>query len=111
MTAFTKGSGRIMTFHGTLGEVQFAEENGNTTIKVLAYTKEPIIYNTDDLEKDTAGFGHGGGDYFLCEQLYDMIMGNSSASTSLEASIESHLMALAAEESRKTGKVVEIEHK
>ena len=111
MTAFTKGSGRIMTFHGTLGEIQFAEDNGNTTIKVLVYTKEPIIYNSNDLEKDTAGFGHGGGDYFLCDQLYDMITGNASASTTLEASIESHLIALAAEESRKSGKAVDIIHK
>ena len=65
----------------------------------------------DELAHDAAGFGHGGGDYFLCKQLYDMIKCGAKAQTTLESSVESHLMALAAEESRKTGKPVKIIHK
>lgn len=110
MTAFTHGSGRIMTFHGTLGEIQFDSE-AEKPIKLLVFGKEPEVFTMNELAHDAAGFGHGGGDYFLCKQLYDMIKCGAPANTTLDASVESHLMALAAEESRKTGKPVKIVHK
>ena len=111
MTAFTHGSGRIITLHGTLGEIKFTDDAGKDAIQLLVFGKEPKSYSMDDIAKDAAGFGHGGGDYFLCKQLYDMIKGGAKANTTLTASVESHLMALAAEESRKTGKPVKIIHK
>lgn len=43
---------------------------------------------------------HGGGDFKLVEALYNMLEGNAGLETSLEASVESHLMGIKAEESR-----------
>ena len=43
---------------------------------------------------------YGGGDAKLVEALYDMMEGNAGLETSLEASVESHLMGIKAEESR-----------
>ena len=44
----------------------------------------------------------------LIESLYEMAAEGKNAPTSLESSVESHLIALAAEESRKSGKVVKV---
>ncbi len=49
------------------------------------------------------GYGHGGGDKQLKGALYDVLEGNATAFTSLETSIESHLMGICAEESRTNG--------
>lgn len=111
MTAFTAGHGRIMTLHGTLGEIKFYGDDREDAVHLLVYGKEPQVFYVKDLASGNTGYDHGGGDYMLCQQLYDMIYGNTPCTTSLEASIESHLIAIAAEQSRKTGLPVQIEHK
>ena len=62
--------------------------------------------------------GHGGGDSRMMEYLCKVISsGEGNALTSVDASVESHVMALAAEESRKhegasiTLKEFEVNHK
>lgn len=52
------------------------------------------------------GATHGGGDEHLIEHLYGMLTGEISLETSLEHSIESHLMGIAAEDSRLAGGVL-----
>lgn len=47
-----------------------------------------------------------GGDFALIHSLYDMLEGKSSSATALEASVESHLMGIAAEDSRKQNGVL-----
>ena len=66
--------------------------------------KEEII----DLNVEESEFaGHGGGDAGLAEQFCDLIAsGGGNALTSIDASVESHVMALAAEESRVRGGVM-----
>ena len=49
------------------------------------------------------GYGHGGGDNGIINALYDILCGNTTAETTLDASIESHLMGIRAEESRLQG--------
>ena len=46
-----------------------------------------------------AGWGHGGGDVGLVNDMYDILTGAKTEYTSLEESVESHLMGIAAEES------------
>jgi len=99
MTAFTAGSGRRIDFFGTHGEICL-EEQGDT-IYVGVYGKPVEIIQMDNLTDK--GYGHGGGDYFLIENLYDMLEGKASQKTSLECSAESHLIGIAAEASRKAG--------
>lgn len=113
MTAFTGTGGRVYKFHGTTGEIDLDEENKRLIIKPFG-KKQKIVLFKDLLNKDY--FGHGGGDEGLVDALYTIITGDKKKkylpSTSLEASVESHLMAFAAEESRlHDGKLVYIKHK
>ena len=108
MTGFTAVPGRKATFYGTLGEIRF--DDFADFIEVVEFGKTPVRYNISELvDTDKAGYGHGGGDLIMVDSLYDMIYNkDSKVTTSLEASVESHLMALCAEESRKSGNVVKV---
>jgi predicted dehydrogenase len=99
MTAFTYGGGRRYTFYCSLGQMILDEFEGK--IFVACYEQAPEIISLVDLTEN--GYGHGGGDKGLISQLYDMLAGNSTQTTSLEASVESHLMGICAEESRLKG--------
>lgn len=64
------------------------------------------------VETPAVGYaGHGGGDFGLMNALHaDLTCADPAAMrTSLEVSVQSHLMAFAAEESRKTGRTVTLE--
>lgn len=96
MMGFTKAGGRIYRFFGTVGEIVLDEEKGEIT--VTPFGKESQVISMGDLTE--AGMAHGGGDYQLIKSLYDIITGKRSDETSLACSLESHLMGIAAEESR-----------
>ncbi len=103
MTAFTGSCGRIYRFHGTMGEIILDEEKQELTVKIFG--EEAKVEHFDQLPDVTGG--HGGGDAALVKVFYDIILGKTVAQTTLESSIESHLMAIAAEESRKkNGKLI-----
>ncbi len=97
MNAFA--GGRRYHLFGTLGNVLL--DGANITVTVFGNKeKSCTIKATDLIEK---GHAHGGGDGKLLATLYDMLSGNAPESTSLSASIESHLMGIRAEESRLLG--------
>ena len=98
-TAFTKGGGRITVFRFSAGELLYEEEKGAIIEK--PFRGENVVHNMSDL-KDV--MGHGGGDDGIVNALYAALSGEKSeADTSLETSIESHIMAIAAEDSRLNG--------
>lgn len=99
MMGFTAGCGRIMRFHGTLGEIVL-DELGDT-VRLLPFGGKEEVYSISAL--GAVDSGHGGGDAGLCNMLYEVLSGGGTEGTSLAASIESHLMAFAAEDSRKMG--------
>ena len=100
MMAFTKGGGRIMRFFGTEGEIVYDEAADHITVKKFGGDNE--IYKISELTNDLSG--HGGGDHRMIDALYNVFNGNAQgADTSLTRSIESHLMAIAAEKSRLNG--------
>lgn len=99
MTAFTRNSGRRIHFFGTMGELVLDEESDS--ISYLPFGKEMETTPINVLSEQ--GYGHGGGDVFIIHNLYDILCGKGTQTTSLEASIESHLMGICAEESRKMG--------
>ena len=108
MSGFTYDAGRIMKFYGTAGQIDLDEGRGTIEIKVFGKEKEVIqISSLVD-----AISGHGGGDEGLVKATYEYITtGYTEGVTSLDASIESHLMGFAAEESRLSGgKLTEIKH-
>ena len=100
MEAFTKKGGRDIRFFGTEGELSLDEE-GNSII-LRKYFGEDKAWKITDLTDDLEG--HGGGDHRMLDKLYEVIAeDNNAADTSIENSVESHYMALAAEESRVNG--------
>jgi hypothetical protein len=119
MTGFTGYAGRKLTIHGTLGEIEMDENRD--LLKLSVYGEEKDVYDVRKSEaysiaeivasKEKDEFGHGGGDGLLIQDFYAALVGNGDAKTTLEKSIESHLMALAAEKSRRTGEVCYIKHK
>lgn len=108
MTGFTHGIGRRTVFHGTLGEVYLLEDEHVVVLKQFGKPEERMDIRT----LNDNGYGHGGGDYFLIEELYGMLQGNAKQTTSLTASVESHLMGICAEESRLAGgKLIQVHSK
>ena len=99
MTAYTADGGRRYHFHGTMGEL-ILEEAENRII-LHKFGQEAEIIDTKSLIE--GGYGHGGGDQGMIDELYHILQGNGSAATSFEASVESHLMGICAEESRLAG--------
>ena len=99
MMGFTSVMGRRITFYGTMGEMTLDEKEH--AIIVERFGEEPERIDTKIIEDN--GYGHGGGDLCLVEGLYDMLEGKATAETSLERSVESHLMGIYAEESRLAG--------
>ncbi len=107
MTAFTSRSGRKITFHGTLGEMELLEQDEDIIITVYPFGGEEYSFKGSELQSlGDDEFSHGGGDQMLIRDFYDIVSGSIEASTELESSVESHLIALAAETSRKMKKVV-----
>lgn len=108
MTAFTEDMGRVMTFHGSHGEIKFNESEDTIELAIFGKEKEKIKISELITERVKDSFGHGGGDVSLLDTLYDTVSGKYISETSLERSVESHLIAIAAEKSRKSGKVIKI---
>lgn len=107
MSAFTSIGGRTIKVMGTLGDL-WGDMHENR-IRIGIFGKEPQIIDLGKEEKDFAG--HGGGDRLLMEQFVDLMQGKEpdGTITTLETSVESHLVALAAEKSRlENGESIEI---
>ncbi|WP_343246362.1 Gfo/Idh/MocA family oxidoreductase [Diplocloster hominis] len=107
MCAFTSGS-RTLDIMGTKGEIK-----GNfskNTFKVTVFGEEPVCLDAakymGNIKMGYDPYGHGGGDKYLIRDLIDLMRGSHAHSktlTTLERSLESHFVALAAEESRLNG--------
>ena len=99
MMAFTKSGGRRIHFFGTVGELILEEDNETLTIRKFGGENDVIDIST----KNLGGYYHGGGDVMLIRNLYEVLSGTADGTTTLEASIESHLMGIYAEKSRICG--------
>lgn len=103
MTAFSERCYRFIKVHGTEGEVYGDMEEGVLHFTRFGGKEELIDVNKGaDVALDD---GHGGGDYYLYRDFKEYITtGNQSVSrTSIEKSIESHVVGFLAEESRRRG--------
>jgi len=103
MTAFTEETNRQTKILGTKGEL-CADMNQNS-ITVLTFGGKKTVFDVNKLSKNFSG--HGGGDHVMLKEFLEAVSNPQSASpeTTLNESINSHLMTFAAEESRhKNGK-------
>ena len=107
MEAFVKEGGRDIRFFGTHADLELNEGKGTITLR--SYNGPDTVWKITDLTDDLEG--HGGGDHRMIDELYDIMTGKTpKVATSIDESIESHYMALAAEESRLAGgQLIQIE--
>lgn len=100
MEAFVKNGGRDIRFFGSDGELFLHE--GDNEIVLKKYYGEDTTWKITDLTDDLEG--HGGGDHRMLDKLYEILAeGNRRVDTSIENSVESHYIAIAAEASRLAG--------
>ena len=103
MTAFTGECARHYYLHGTMGELDFDELNQYIILR--KFGEAPVVYPFSALA-DING-GHGGGDQAIIEDVYQVCALDKPSKTTLRESLESHIMAIKAETSRKNkGKTI-----
>lgn len=103
MCAFSERCYRFLKVHGTKGEVYGDAEEGILHLTKFGESMKSIDVN--QLTERELNDGHGGGDYFLYKDFIDYITLDSPSftRTTIEDSMESHLMGFLAEESRLKG--------
>jgi predicted dehydrogenase len=102
LCAFTDDIHRTIKIMGTEGQI-IAEDISNKIELTRFGCKKEII----KIEEVTGG--HGGGDHGIMQDFISLIKnGTGEALTSADVSVESHIMAFAAEESRLTKKSIEL---
>lgn len=102
MCAFTEDCYRYFKAMGTKGEIE-ADMKSNI-IRVRVFGKDEEVIDLKALASDLKG--HGGGDSGIIEDFLNMLIEGAEPTertTTLEHSMESHYVALAAEESRLSG--------
>lgn len=105
MTAFTAHGGRLLRVMGTHGELEC--DMKKNTIRVMRFGQPDEVIDVTKLTDDFSG--HGGGDVRLVREFIGLVRGElpmSGTLTSIDRSVESHLVALAAEQSRVEGRVI-----
>ncbi len=115
VTATFHLSGLTNKMHRTIrimcedGEI-FGDDYDNTIV-VTRYSSNALYEGESRLINVTSKEGfHGGGDYGLSVDFYNMIAGNDAEGlSSIDKSVESHLMAYAAEQARVRDCVIKME--
>lgn len=108
MDAFTPWGGRRTRIMGTKGYI----EGDMKKFTVWDFrTSKRKVWSMDVVDADEyKGSGHGGGDYALVRDFIEAVatQDGTRLSSSIDASIESHIMGFAAEKSRKSDKKVKV---
>ena len=105
MSAFTKECTRTIKLMGTSGEIH--GHMGINEIKVIDFKTD----KTDTIQFENIQGGHHGGDLGIMQDFVRLVQSNGALKglTSADISVQSHIMAFAAEKARLTGSVVDIE--
>ncbi|MHA1973983.1 MAG: Gfo/Idh/MocA family oxidoreductase [Candidatus Hodarchaeales archaeon] len=109
MHGFSHYEGRTIRIDGTKGTlIGEAYSHGDNLVFYdhLKGSKEVILHTNMNIEPES---GHGGGDAALIKSFINSLRSNETNKeplTSAQSSLESHLMAFAAEESRNLEKVI-----
>ncbi|MBP3965838.1 Gfo/Idh/MocA family protein [Paenibacillus lignilyticus] len=105
MCAFTKNESRTLKLMGTKGELRANMEKNEIELSWFG------VNETETIVIDAAAKGHGGGDHGIVRDFVRQIREGSQQQslTAAHNSVQSHLMAFAAEQSRLTNSVVIME--
>ena len=108
MAAFNKG-GRHLRVMGTDGEIQANMDEDHLTLYDFATRSYSKINISDAVVIDGIDGGHGGGDSGIMNALSRKLHGKEVTLCTLEETCRNHLISFAAEESRVTGKTINME--
>lgn len=104
MCAFTYGGSRIMNIMGTHGQILCDMDNNR--IEILDF----LTGSQDVITVKVGSSGHSGSDDAFMRGFLRTVETNGAFTlSSAEQSVESHLIAMAAEESRITGKTIDMQ--
>ena len=108
LSGFTNRMTRTIKIMGEDGEIRASEDaNEIEIIRFAGNWKEPA--DREIIRPPEATSGHNGGDSGIVEDFLDILEGKMlESATDIHESVESHMMACAAEEARLTGSVVNI---
>lgn len=104
MCAFTDKCSRTIKLMGTKGEIRASMEKNE--IEIVDF----ISRNKNVIHLSNASSGHGGGDYGIMEDFVHLVQqdGKKEGRTSALTSVQSHLIAFAAEKARVEKRVINI---
>uniref|UniRef100_A0A0P4WKM8 Gfo/Idh/MocA-like oxidoreductase N-terminal domain-containing protein n=2 Tax=Scylla olivacea TaxID=85551 RepID=A0A0P4WKM8_SCYOL len=108
MVAFSEHSCKRKTeVYGTMGQLVWDESKGLKVTHFDFATKTLKVHHCEENEEAT-GWGHGGADFFMMKAFVEAVAHDDSHCivTGPKVSLETHLLAFAAEEARLTGSVV-----
>ncbi|MCU6712499.1 Gfo/Idh/MocA family oxidoreductase [Paenibacillus sp. J5C_2022] len=111
MSAFTEKTSRTLKLMGTTGEIRATMETNEIEVRPFGAGRTELI----KLEEAAGHVGHGGGDGRLVQDFARTVhalesgQGASVSQTSAKESVQSHLMAFAAERSRVEKRMVKLE--
>lgn len=110
MEAFHKG-GRSTTIMGTKGEIRANMGEDHITVYRFADRKSEQIRIEDAVLNQNITGGHGGGDDGIISAFYELLSGNEQDTSlcDVQTSCQNHMLSFAAEESRLTGRVIDME--
>lgn len=101
---FASANGRTLKILGTRGEIRANMEKNSIEVFDLATGQ------ISSIAVPASRYKYGGGDHGIMEYFVEMAgKGKIGGLTSMESSLESHLIAFAAEESREKGTVVNLD--
>jgi predicted dehydrogenase len=95
---------RTMRYDGTRATLRGKFDYHNGWIEI----HDHLTSRTEQVEIPASASGHGGGDFGVVQSFLRALRGEEEALTSGRESLESHLMAFAAEESRLSSTVVDM---
>ncbi len=107
MCAFSYDCYRTLKVYGTLGDIEANSLTNQIIVHEFVNNKETII-DVTKLTQDLSG--HMGGDHIMLNEFISLLEGkNAQIDSSIEKSVLSHLICMAAEESRlNNGKTIQI---
>ncbi|HHV99895.1 MAG TPA: Gfo/Idh/MocA family oxidoreductase [Clostridiaceae bacterium] len=102
VSAFTRDCHRTIKLMGTKGEIRGSD--GKNELEILDFATGA----TETIRFKDSKYGHGGGDFGIMQNFVKLVREEDTESglTSAEVSVQSHLMALAAEKSRVKNRVI-----
>ncbi len=103
MTGFTHENTRTIKLMGTRGEIRGHMDKNQIEVYTFGQDEVP-----ETIAVESGESGHGGGDEGIMKAFVTLVTSGTNAEVASDrASIESHLLAFAAEESRLSGKTVD----